>query len=328
MSKYRKAGVDIAAAGTLKKVFKAAVEATYTEEVLSKVGSFGGLFSLEKIKKQSQHPVLCASIDGVGTKVRIAQLTGNFRGLGHDLVNHSLNDILVQGAEPLFFLDYLAFGKLDPRAAQEIVAGMSEACRKAKCALIKGETAEMPGIYLPQGFDVAGAIVGVVDRQEILPRPDVVEGDLLLGLPSSGPHTNGYSLIRRIFKPEEYSQKFEELGGTVLGEVLLEPHRSYLEEIQKLKAKIKIKALAHITGGGFAGNIPRVLPKGRNFALDKNAWEVPPIFRLIQRRGKVGKEEMDQVFNMGIGMVVIIAKEDFRVAQKALPEARGIGVIV
>jgi phosphoribosylformylglycinamidine cyclo-ligase len=260
--------------------------------------------------------VLVASTDGIGTKVRLAAAAGRCEGLGHDIVNHCVNDILVQGARPLFFLDYIATDCLEPERAAELVTGMAAACRAAGCALLGGETAEMPGVYNTGEFDVAGTVVGVVERAKLLPRPDLQAGDVLIGLRSSGPHTNGYSLIRRALADIPLETLFPEIGRPLI-EALLAPHRSYLSAIP---AGAPIKALAHITGGGFFENIPRVLPDGLGAVIRRESWPVPPLFRLIQERGHVSEDEMYRVFNMGIGMVAVAGAGEAAAVRAAIAE--------
>ena len=321
---YAAAGVDIEAGNRAVDLMKAAVRSTFTPNVLADVGSFGGLFALNKLPSQ---PLLVASTDGVGTKVKLAAQHDRWQGIGHDIVNHCLNDILVQGARPLFFLDYIAADKLVPESVAAIVLGMAEACRAAGCALLGGETAEMPGVYTPGSCDVAGTIVGLVDRQELLPRTHAMQpGDLLIGLPSSGPHTNGYSLIRRIISTRDPQQPLEH--GEVLIDALLAPHRSYLPAVRTLEeAGIIIKGLAHITGGGFVDNLPRILPSGLRARIDRNSWDVPLLFRRLMIWSGMERGEAYRVFNMGIGMVVVIAAEQASAAQSALPEAVFIGAL-
>jgi len=267
--------------------------------------------------KQMDKPVLVASTDGVGTKVKLAAAAGRYRGIGHDIVNHCIDDILVQGARPLFFLDYFATSKLIPEIVAEVVAGISEACREAGCALLGGETAEMPGVYVEGEFDLAGTIVGVLDRESVLPRPDIHPGDVLIGIRSSGPHTNGYSLIRKIFENVPLDMIFPELGVS-LADALLAPHRSYYPVLYSLLSDVK--ALAHLTGGGFTENIPRVLPEGVGVEIQIGSWPTPALFKLIQQRGEVAPEEMYRVFNMGIGMIAIVDKKNVAALQKAIPE--------
>jgi phosphoribosylamine--glycine ligase / phosphoribosylformylglycinamidine cyclo-ligase len=317
---YEAAGVSLAVGNRAVSLIKEHVRATFTPGVLSDVGAFGGLFSLAELKDM-QDPVLAASTDGVGTKVDLAARAGRFAGLGEDIVNHCINDILVQGARPLFFLDYFAASKLIPEQIAEILRGMSKACREAGCALLGGETAEMPGVYAQGRFDVAGTIVGVVERSAILPQMGIKPGDVLLGLESSGPHTNGYSLIRQIFADTPLDKVFPELG-IPLAEALLAPHRSYLGWLNGLlfgESPGIVKALAHLTGGGFYDNIPRVLPPGCGARLDSSAWDAPPVFELIERLGDVERREMYQVFNMGIGMVVFVDKSNVQQALASLP---------
>ncbi len=314
---YRDAGVDIEAGNRAVELMAEAVRSTHTPAVLRSIGAFGGLFAAEALRK-ARAPVLVVSTDGVGTKTLIATAMGRYDTIGHDLVNHCINDILVHGARPLLFVDYIATARLDPVVAATVVRSCAEACRAAGCALIGGETAEMPDVYAPGALDLVGTIVGWVERDEMVDGREVRPGDLCLGLPSSGLHTNGYSLARRVFAAVPWETVFPEIGSP-LGEVLLTPHRSYLPLVEKLwAAGVKVKAMAHITGGGFPDNIPRVLPPDVAVRLDRDSWEVPPIFRLIQRMGGVDEEEMYRVFNMGIGMVVILAPDQVETARAAL----------
>jgi phosphoribosylaminoimidazole synthetase len=324
MSHYAAAGVDIDAATRAVDLMKAAVRRTYTSSVLADVGSFGGLFALENLPSQ---PVLVASTDGVGTKVKLAAQLGRWRGVGHDIVNHCVNDILVQGARPLFFLDYIATSKLIPEAVAEVVTGIAEACEAVGCALLGGETAEMPGVYAEGAFDVAGTVIGLVDRGAILPRMDQMEaGDLLVGLPSSGPHTNGYSLIRRIVEDRDLN---ELIDGLPLADRLLAPHRCYLPHYQKLvDAGILVKGMAHLTGGGFVDNIPRVLPGGLAARIDRRGWDHPLLFGKLVEWSGMDEAEAYRVFNMGIGMVLIVGNDEIAPLQRTLPEARIIGTLV
>lgn len=320
-SAYTAAGVSIDEADRAKALMRSSIRSTFTAQVLSDVGSFGGLFDTSMLAGMDA-PVLVASTDGVGTKSILAAQTGRLKGLGYDIVNHCVNDILVQGARPLFFLDYIACAHLDPNAVIALVEGISEACRMAGCALLGGETAEMPGIYREDQFDLAGTIVGLVERQAILPRHDIQPGDSLLGLASSGPHTNGYSLIRSIFKDTNLDTVFPPLEKP-LADILLEPHRSYLPILSDIlfeQEKSLIKGLAHLTGGGFFGNIPRILPAGCGAVIEKNSWPVPPIFTLMQNLGQVELEEMFRVFNMGIGMVVVVESQNAGRVQQSLRE--------
>lgn len=320
MTNYAAAGVNIQAGNRAVALMTDAVRSTYGPQVLAGIGAFGGLFDAGALKAMRE-PVLVASTDGIGTKVRIAARLGRYESLGHDIVNHCINDILVQGASPLFFLDYFASARLVPQMVADLVSGMAAACREAGCALLGGETAEMPGVYAAGEFDVAGTIVGVVERKAILPRACICAGDLLLGLKSSGTHTNGYSLIQKIFADAPLDTVLPELGAS-LGEALLAPHRSYLRLIQPFLARqpAAIKALVHITGGGFIENIPRVLPPGLGATIRVGSWRIPPLFQLIQQRGDVPADEMYRVFNMGIGMIAIIAPRDLRTVQDEIKE--------
>ena len=308
-SKYAASGVDIDAGNRAVELMKESVRATYNASVLAGIGSFGGLFDASAIK-QLDHPVLVASTDGVGTKVKLAASVGRYRGLGHDLVNHCINDILVQGAKPLFFMDYFATSKLDPQRTAEVVMGVAEACRQAGMALLGGETAEMPGVYQPDEFDVAGTIVGVLERESILPRSTMRAGDVLIGFASSGPHTNGYSLIRKVFE--------NTLLDESLADALLAPHRSYFHALYPHLSRVK--ALAHITGGGFLENIPRILPDGLAAQIHPGSWTSPSIWKLIQDSGNISTEEMYRVFNMGIGMVAIVDASDTSSIQSSISE--------
>jgi phosphoribosylformylglycinamidine cyclo-ligase len=307
---YRQAGVDIDAGNEVVRRIRTLARGTFTPGVLSEIGSFGGLFRLDAAGVQD--PILVASADGVGTKLRVAFMTGEHRTIGRDLVNHCVNDILVQGAEPLFFLDYLATGRLDPDVAVQIVEGLAAACRENGCALLGGETAEMPGFYADGEYDVAGFIVGAVARERVIDGRGIREGDVLIGVPSSGLHTNGYSLARRIaFEVAglRHDHRVADLGATI-GEALLVPHRSYLPLIRPLLRLGVIKGMAHITGGGITDNLPRVLPEGVHAEIDRSAWAVPPIFRWLQRTGGVPEADMLRVFNMGIGLIVAAADAD------------------
>jgi phosphoribosylformylglycinamidine cyclo-ligase len=327
-SAYASAGVNIDAGNRAVDLMRAAVKSTYGPEVLAGIGSFGGLFDASALKGMNE-PVLVASTDGVGTKVKLAAQMGRYEAIGHDIVNHCIDDILVQGARPLFFLDYIASSQLGPEMAASVVKGMAAACGESGCALLGGETAEMPGVYQPGEFDVAGTIVGVVERSRILPRTtELRAGDVLIGWCSSGPHTNGYSLIRKIFQDIALDTYFEELNST-LADALLVPHRSYLplllatsspQPATNYQLPTAIKALAHLTGGGFIENLPRVLPELLDAQIDLGSWPVRPIFQLIQRQGEVDVQEMYRVFNMGIGMIAIVAAEDAAAVQATLSE--------
>lgn len=317
---YFASGVSIDAGNRAVELMKSAVRATYTPAVLAGIGSFGGLFDASALKKM-ENPVLVASTDGVGTKVKLAAAFGRYRGIGHDIVNHCIDDILVQGARPLFFMDYFATSKLNPEQTAEVVTGIAEACQDAGMALLGGETAEMPGVYAPGEFDVAGTIVGVLEREKILPRTAALkEGDVLLGLRSSGPHTNGYSLIRKIFAQADYTEIKPEWGVPLI-DFLLAPHRSYLNVLwPALEKPDLIKALAHLTGGGFIENIPRILPNHLNARVFPASWPMPLFWDLIQQTGNITTEEMYRVFNMGIGMVIIVDQESVTQVKKLIPE--------
>jgi phosphoribosylformylglycinamidine cyclo-ligase len=320
--KYREAGVDVAAADAVKRRIRDLARATFNPAVLSEIGSFGGMFRPDLTRYAE--PVLVASTDSVGTKVKVAIAAGVHDTVGHDIVAHCVNDILVQGAVPLFFLDYLALGRLDAGKVEAIVSGVARACAELGCPLIGGETAQMPDLYAPEDYDLAGFIVGVVDRSLALTGEAVREGDVLLGLPSSGLHTNGYSLARKVLFERlgfDVRSELPELGGSV-GAALLVPHRSYLSALEPLVERRKLRALAHITGGGFPGNLPRVLPEGLGARIRKESWSVPPLFRLIQKGGDVPEDEMYATFNMGVGMVAICAPEELHDVEHSL-ERRG-----
>lgn len=312
---YRDAGVDIEAANEAKERIKRLARATFTPNVMTEIGSFGGMFRADF--GQIKDPVLVSSADGVGTKLRVAFMTGIHNSVGYDLVCHCVNDILVQGARPLFFLDYIAAGKLVPETVASLIEGLARGCKEAGCALIGGETAEMPGFYADGEYDVAGFIVGVVDRARIIDGSSIGPGDVMIGLPSVGLHTNGYSLARKLF--------FEIAGFTadtpidVLGctaaEELLKPHRSYLGAIGGLLESGVIKGLAHITGGGLLENIPRILPEGTAAEITAGSWPVLPVFDLLARLGNVPEREMYRTFNMGIGMVVVVGAEQASLAR-------------
>jgi phosphoribosylformylglycinamidine cyclo-ligase len=318
---YRQAGVDIDAGNEVVRRIRSLARGTYTPGVLSDIGSFGGLFRLNAAGLDD--PVLVASADGVGTKLRIAFMTGQHRSIGRDLVNHCVNDILVQGAEPLFFLDYLATGRLDPDVAVEIVEGLAAACRENGCALLGGETAEMPGFYADGEYDVAGFIVGAVSRARLIDGKTIVAGDVLIGVPSSGLHTNGYSLARRIAFEKaalRHDSHVAELGTTI-GDALLVPHRTYLPLVRPLLDIRLIKGMAHITGGGITENLPRVLPDGVHAEVDTSAWPVPAVFTWLQKAGDVPAADMLRSFNMGIGLIIVCGANDRERLLDALREA-------
>lgn len=322
---YARAGVDIDAADRAKDLIKQHARSTFRPEVLTDIGLFGGMFQFQGYKE----PVLVSSVDGVGTKLKIAALLNKHDTVGIDLVNHCINDILCCGAEPLFFLDYIAMGKLMPQKVESIVSGLARACRQAGCALIGGETAEMPGMYHGDDYDLAGFIIGVVERKKILDGKKIATGDVLLGLPSSGLHTNGYSLVRRIFGIDKDAAPLKASYPGLkrsLGAELLEPHRCYYPRLKPVMPKIK--GLAHITGGGMVGNLPRILPQGLGAQISKKAWTIPPIFSLIQKQGKIDDAEMYRVFNMGIGMIVVCSPQQADKVKAALPRSRVIGKVV
>ncbi len=330
---YKASGVDIDAGNEVVRRIRGLARQTATPGVLSDLGSFGGLFHLGAAPRKD--PVLVSSADGVGTKLRLAFMTGVHNTIGVDLVNHCVNDILVQGAQPLFFLDYLATGRLDPDVAVQIVEGLSRACRDNGCALLGGETAEMPGFYADGEYDVAGFIVGVVERERLIDGRSLAPGDALIGLASSGLHTNGYSLARRIAFETlrlDVRDRVPELGDTV-GNVLLAPHRSYLPVIRPLLDGGTIKAMAHITGGGITDNLPRVLGRGAEAVVRLGSWDVPPVFRWLQSAGKVPQDDMLRTFNMGIGLILVVSAADADATVAALRDAgdataRIIGEIV
>jgi phosphoribosylformylglycinamidine cyclo-ligase len=307
VSDYKTAGVDIDAGNETVRRIRTLARGTFTPGVLSDIGSFGGLFRLDR--ERYQDPVLVSSADGVGTKLKIAFMMARHDTVGADLVNHCVNDILVQGAEPLFFLDYLATGRLSPAVAEQVVTGVARACKENGCALIGGETAEMPGFYADGEYDIAGFIVGAVERARIIDGRSVVPGDALIALPSAGLHTNGYSLARRVFfglAGWQCDTFVGELGMTI-GEALLAPHRSYLSVVRPLLEGGGIKGLAHITGGGLTENLPRALPEGCEAEIDLKAWTIPPIFQLLEKHGAIEREEMFRAFNMGVGLVIVCA---------------------
>jgi phosphoribosylformylglycinamidine cyclo-ligase len=315
---YADAGVDIDRANRTKKRIKYLAHKTFTRGVLSEIGGFGGLFSIDREKYLD--PVLVSSVDGVGTKLKIAFEMKMHHTIGADLVNHCVNDIAVQGAAPLFFMDYLATGKLEPEIAEKVVEGLADACKQNGCALIGGETAEMPGFYPDGEYDLAGFIVGVVERERIITGKTVQPGDVILGLASNGLHTNGYSLARKLlfeiahYTPDSY---VNELKGKV-GNELMHTHRSYWPMVKKLVHADCVSALAHITGGGITENLPRVLPRGVAAVIDMGSWPVLPIFEHLQKLGNVPPDEMLRTFNMGLGMLIVVPSAKFKKAQSVL----------
>jgi len=344
---YADAGVDIQEAASLKERIGKVAETTFTKQVLAlydEVGLFCDPSRFKRFKalfrfKGFDKAVLVSSVDGVGTKTKIATAMNNYGLLGVDLVHHSVNDILIRGAIPLFFLDYIAMGKLVPEKVEAIAQGLAEACREVDCALIGGETAEMPGVYYPGEIDIVGFIVGAAEEDALIDSNTIAPGDIIVALPSSGLHTNGYSLVRAVFNldnDESPLQKFYPELGKTLGAALLEPHRCYLRQLKPWLPKKtkegwqnkKLKGLAHITGGGLAGNLTRTLPQGFAAHIRKASWQVPPLFRLIQKAGPVDEDEMFRTFNMGIGMAIVLSPTDANVFVASVPDAFSIGEIV
>jgi phosphoribosylformylglycinamidine cyclo-ligase len=322
-STYKEAGVDIDAGTKAVQLFKAQVEATHGPEVLAGIGSFGGLFQFPTGYKE---PVLVASTDSVGSKIKLATQLERYDTVGKDIVNHCVNDILTSGARPLFFLDYVGVGRLVPEVMRDAVAGAAEACREAGCALLGGELAEMPDLYADGDFDLAGTIVGVVEREAIVSGERIEPGDAVLAFPSNGLHTNGYSLARRIFGEKELNTVMPPLENSV-ADALLAVHTCYLHPVQRLLSELDIKGMAHITGGGLWDNIPRVLPGGTQVRLQWGSWPVPPIFQLMQERGHVAFDEMCHTFNMGVGYLVVCDEESAVEAQRMEPALCRIGVV-
>ena len=330
---YRRAGVDIDAGSRAVELMRESVRSTFGPRVLADLGHFGGMYRLE-----GSPDVLVASADGVGTKLKLAFALGTHRAAGQDIVNHCVNDILSCGARPLFFLDYIASGKVVPEQIAEVVSGMAEACREAGCALLGGETAEMPGMYRDGEYDVAGFIVGSVPRERLVLGERIEPGDVVMALPSSGLHTNGYSLARKVFgldtadldaARQRLGIYYEALGRT-LGEALVEPHRSYLADVTPLldRPERPLKGIAHITGGGLVDNIPRTLPEDCAVELYEETWQVPPLFKLIQEQGQIDPGEMPRVFNMGLGMALIVAPEHRPLVEQAAPSSMAVGRVV
>ena len=320
---YAKAGVDIDAKNVSNRLIGKLVSTTHRPEVLGDTGFFSGMFEFKGYEK----PVLVSSTDSVGTKTKIAVALDSYDSVGIDIVNHCVNDIFTCGASPIFFLDYIGIGKLIPERVAAIVSGLAKACRGVDCALIGGETAEMPDIYSGDDFDLAGFVVGVVEKDKIITGKTIAAGDTIIGMPSNGLHTNGYTLARKVFGDSRAAlqKHYPELGRT-LGEALLEPHTCYYKQLKPLLPRIK--GIAHITGGGLIDNVPRVLPESLAAKFNSQAWSVPPIFNLIQKRGDVDRDEMYHVFNMGIGMVIICSTDKVGRLTKALPEAKVIGEVI
>lgn len=329
---YKKAGVDIAAGNEAVERMKKHVKRTYRPEVLAELGGFGGLFSLNKDKYDE--PVLVSGTDGVGTKLKLAFAMDKHDTIGIDAVAMCVNDIIVQGAEPLFFLDYLACDKVVPEKIEAIVKGISEGCIQAGCALIGGETAEMPGMYQGGEYDIAGFTVGIVDKKKMIDGSTIAPGDAVIGFASSGIHSNGFSLVRRLLLEDaglSLDQELAELGGAKLGDVLIEPTRIYVKSALKLVEQVEVKGMAHITGGGFIENIPRVLPDGVNVDIEYGSWPILPIFELMQNKGDITNRDMFTTFNMGVGLVVVVpadqANEAVRIANELGEQAYRIGTV-
>jgi phosphoribosylformylglycinamidine cyclo-ligase len=324
-SAYARAGVDIDEMMSGLTAVKRMVKTTSVKGLLNDIGSFGGLFSSPGSDK-----ALVASTDGVGTKLKVASMAGRHDTVGQDIVNHCVNDILVQGASPLFFLDYIGTAKLKGGAFTDIVKGICKACRENGCALLGGETAEMPGLYPAGEYDLVGTIIGSVEKKKIITGKSVKPGDVLIGLPSSGLHTNGYSLARQVIFDKAKLKTTDILPGTKrkVADILLAVHRSYLHPIATLMKKVNIHAMAHITGGGLIDNLPRSLPPNTRAIIDLNSWTTPEVFRFIEKKGKVDHKEMYRVFNMGIGFIIIVRKKDAETAMKVLKRAKAKPVIV
>jgi len=322
---YARAGVDFDIAANTKHLIAEAARTTFRPEVVADIGFFGSMFRF----KGYREPILVSSVDGVGTKIKIACAVGKHEGIGIDIVSHSVNDIFCGGATPLYFLDYIAMGKLIPDIAVAVAKGMAKACREVEMALVGGETAQMPGMYAEGEYDVVGFITGVVERDGVIDGRNIRRGDVVLGLPSVGLHTNGYSLVRRVFNldadPKPLTKRYAELGRT-LGEALLEPHRCYYNVVKPVLPLVK--GIAHITGGGMIDNVPRVMPDGLGVLIRKGTWDVLPLFEIIQKKGKIKPAEMYNVFNMGIGMVVVVSPRNAGKVKDALKGAKVIGEVV
>ena len=317
---YKDSGVDVTRGYKAVELMKKHVKSTYTDNVIGDLGSFGGFFSIANEKMEE--PVLVAGTDGVGTKLKYAFLLEKHDTIGIDAVAMCVNDIVCQGAKPLFFLDYYACGRLYPEAEAEVVKGIAEGCKQAGCALIGGETAEMPGFYPDGEYDLAGFAVGIVDKKKVINGKNIQPGDVLIGLKSTGVHSNGYSLVRKLFGDEdrEAIEAYDEELGATVAEVLLKPTRIYVKSILALIEKVQVKGIAHVTGGGFIENIPRILPEGVAAEIDKNSYEVPPVFKVMQKRAGITDEQIYNTFNMGIGMVVCVAEKDVEATIASLQE--------
>ena len=323
---YRKAGVNIGAGEKVVERIRKSIRSTFTKNVLTDIGSFGAFYRVSF--PGIDNPVLVSSVDGVGTKLKIAFASNRFDTVGQDLVNHCVNDIAVCGAQPLFFMDYFATGKLSPRVAERVISGFVRACKENSCSLIGGETAEMPGLYRDGEFDIAGTIVGVVDRKKIVDGKRIKAGDVLIGLPSTGLHTNGYSLARKVLLPRYSMQKHIRELNDSLGKILLAVHRSYLSPIQHLVAKNIVHGMSHITGGGIVGNTMRVIPRGLKLSVEWESWQRPPIFSLIQKKGNVPENDMRRTFNLGIGMIFVVARRDVNTALRILRRRKEHPVVI
>jgi phosphoribosylformylglycinamidine cyclo-ligase len=324
-SAYARAGVDFDVAASTKRSIARLARTTFRPEVLTGIGFFGSFYEF----KGYQKPVLVSSVDGVGTKIKIASAMDQHESIGQDIVNHSVNDILCCGASPLYFLDYIAMGRLDPRIALQVVKGMTRACKAAGCSLVGGETAQMPGVYAEGEYDVVGLITGVVEKKDIIDGRRIRAGDIALGLPSNGLHTNGYSLVRKVFNLDRDAaplRDYREVLGVSLGDALLRPHTCYYRALKPVLNEVR--GLAHITGGGLVDNVPRVIPEGLAVRFDTQAWKTPDLFTLIQEKGRISRNEMFNVFNMGIGMVVICARSKVPGLLVALKGSKVIGEVV
>jgi len=317
---YKTAGVSLKAADEIVRRIKRNARSTFSKQVLSEIGSFGAFY--DAAFREYKHPVLVSSIDGVGTKLKVASKVGRHDTIGEDIVNHCVNDILVCGARPLFFLDYLGSGRLSQAVIIAVLRGIVRACKENQCSLVGGETAEMPGLYRGRDYDLVGAIIGVAERRDLLDGQRVRVGDHLLALPSTGLHTNGYSLARKVLFGKYHVNDFQEELGTTIGTALLATHRSYLKPVSTLRKSIVVHAMSHVTGGGIVGNTLRVLPSRLSLKIEWDSWKRPAIFDLIQRIGKVSEREMRRVFNLGVGIVIIIAQED---SSRALALLRRFG---
>ncbi len=318
---YKDSGVDVTRGYKAVDLMKKHVKSTYTQNVIGDLGSFGGFFSIAGEKMAE--PVLVAGTDGVGTKLKYAFLLNKHDTIGIDAVAMCVNDIVCQGAKPLFFLDYYACGRLYPEAEAEVVKGIADGCRMAGCALIGGETAEMPGFYPDGEYDLAGFAVGIVDKQKVINGKNIQPGDVLIGLKSSGVHSNGYSLVRKLFGDSDKAalEQYDERLGATVAEVLLKPTKIYVKSILNLIEKVEVKGIAHITGGGFIENVPRILPEGVAAEIEKNSYDVPPVFKVMQEKAGITDEQIYNTFNMGIGMVVVVSPENVETAMQSLTES-------